>query len=460
MPGLFMRETQLGLFLDARAARKQGCAAIMRRQRERLSEMVTYARTSSPYYRRLYQGLPARLTDPGPLPVTNKAELMAHFDDWVTDPDVTLENTQAFVADPSLVGTKFLRRYTVATTSGTTGTRGVFVLDPRSLAVAQALTFRMLISWLTPADVARIIRGRGRIAMVIATGGHFASAAAAAALRKGRTRQIVGVFPVQTPMPDLVAQLNSLRPAILAPYASTGRLLATEQEAGRLNINPAAVVLSAEGLPAQEYARISAAFGAPVRQGYAATECPFLSYSCQEGWLHVNSDWVILEPVDANHEPVPPGRPSHSVLLSNLANRIQPILRYDLGDSVLARPDPCPCGDPTPAIHVQGRTAELLTLQRNDRLPVSITPLTLSTALDKVQGLSKGQIVQTGPQSLTLRLQAATGADPGSVWEAARSEITAVLTSHGLGNVALARDPGPPRLTPGGKHRTVIPLPP
>ena len=455
-----MRETPFRLLLDARAARKRGSGAIMRRQQDRLSEMVTYARACSPYYRRLYQGLPARITDPRLLPVTTKAGLMAHFNDWTTDPAVTLEETQSFVGDPSLVGEKFLNRYTVATTSGTTGTRGVFLLDTRSLAVAKALTFRMLSSWLTPADIIGIIRGRGRIAMVIATGGHFASAAAAAALRKGPGRQTVGVFPVQTPIPDLVAQLNSFRPALLAPYASTGRLLASEQEAGRLTIQPVAVILSAEGLSAGEYARISAAFGAKVRQGYAATECPFLSYSCQEGWLHVNSDWAILEPVDANHEPVPPGQQSHTVLLSNLANRIQPILRYDLGDSVTARADPCPCGDPMPAIHVQGRTAELLTFPGSGGLPVSVTPLTLSTVLDRVQGMSKGQIVQTGRESLSLRLQPSAGADPESVWEAARSEITRVLTSHGLGNVTIIRDAGPPRLTPGGKHRTVVPLPP
>jgi hypothetical protein len=113
---------------------------------------------------------------------------MAHFDDWVTDPAVTLEEMQSFVADTSLVGAKFLNRYTVATTSGTTGTRGIFLLDTRSLAVAKALTFHMLSSWLTPADIKEIIRRRGRTAMVIATGGHFASAAAAAALQNGPGR--------------------------------------------------------------------------------------------------------------------------------------------------------------------------------------------------------------------------------------------------------------------------------
>jgi len=46
-----------------------------------------------------------------------------------------------------------------------------------------------------------------------------------------------------------------------------------------------------------------------VGNSYAATECPFLSYGCQEGWLHVNTDWTILEPVDADHQPSRPGSP-------------------------------------------------------------------------------------------------------------------------------------------------------
>jgi phenylacetate-CoA ligase len=106
---------------------------------------------------------------------------------------------------------------------------------------------------------------------------------------------------------------------VLAPYAPTAALLATEQQAGRLRIRPALVALAAEGLPDREIGRIAAAFGAAVGSSYAATECPFLSYSCGQGWLHVNADWAILEPVDADHRPTPPGQQSHTVLVTNLA---------------------------------------------------------------------------------------------------------------------------------------------
>ena len=297
----------LRLLLDARASRRGEAEGLARRQRDRLAEMVRHARTSSPYYRRHYQGLPAHITDPQLLPATAKAELMVHFDEWVTDPAVTLADVEAFVADPALIGHQLLGRYTVATTSGTTGVRGLFLVDDRSMAVTSAMAWRMLTDWLTPADLARILTRGGRLAMVVATGGHFASGAAAAGLRRGRAASRIGAFSVQDPVPQLVAQLNAFDPAVLAPYASTLRLLTDEQEAGRLHIHPALVVPAAEGLPDREYARIAAAFGALVRHSYAATECPFLSYSCTEGWLHVNSDWVLLEPVDADHRPLPEG---------------------------------------------------------------------------------------------------------------------------------------------------------
>ena len=451
-----MSESMLWLLRDTRRAKKAGPDALAQRQRSRIAEQVAFARAHSPYYRELYRTLPQRIEDATLLPVTDKKRLMARFDEWVTDRDVTIEKVRAFSENPGLVGERFLGRYTVLTTSGTTGTHGIFVLDDRSLDVASALTLRMMGAWLGGRDVVRIIAGGLRLAMVIATGGHFASIVAATRLRRRHAKK-VRVFSVNTPLPQMVAQLNEFAPAILAPYASVGALLASEQEGGRLRINPVLVVLSAEGLPAREYDRIARAFRAKVRDGYAATECPFLSYRCEHGWLHVNIDWAVLEPVDDDYRPVPAGEQSRTVLVSNLANRVQPILRYDLGDSVLQRPDPCPCGDPLPAIRVQGRAADALTFETDRGERVSIAPLVVGTVADRIPELELFQIVQTTPMNLRVRLRVATGADPGVVWQMVYAAISGVLAEHQLGGFTLERAEEPPEQSPGGKYRTVIP---
>ena len=168
---------------------------------------------------------------------------------------------------------------------------------------------------------------------------------------------------------------------------------------------------------------------------------------------------IHLEPVDAEHRPVPPGQPSHTALLSNLANKVQPILRYDLGDAVFVRPDPCPCGDPLPAIRVRGRTADLLTFHTPAGEPVVLASLTVTAWVNRVPGVELVQFVHTAPTRLEVRLQSSAGTDPERVWQAVHTEVRRLLVDHGLDHVTVARGDGPPQLTPGGKFRAVIPLP-
>lgn len=442
--------------LDAWLARRGGAGAIEARQRRRLAEMVAFARENSPFYRELYRDLPGQVTEVSRLPVTDKTMLMARFDEWCTDRAVTLEAAEAFVNDPQRIGEWFLDKFTLMTTSGTTGRRGIFVVDDSTMAVVTAMMLRWIGNWLGPSDIFRIVVRRGRVALVMATGGHFASAVAAARLKKRRGKD-VEVLSVHAPMAELVERLNRFQPALLAPYASMAAMLADEQEAGRLHVNPVLLALSAEGLPLDEYPRIVEAFRAKVGNSYAASECMFFSTMCSEGWLHANADWVAFEPVDADHRPVAPGEQSHTILISNLANRVQPILRYDLGDSVLQRPDPCPCGNPLPAIRVQGRSADLLTFH-TPREEVRLTPLALTQAIESVRGVTLFQIAQSEPQKLALRLQISPAADPDTVWREAEAGLRSVLAGHGLDHVVVERGGEPPEQGHGGKFREVIPF--
>ncbi|QBD79428.1 phenylacetate--CoA ligase family protein [Ktedonosporobacter rubrisoli] len=453
------RVQTLPLLLDASRARKQGLEAIMQRQRTRLAEIVTYTRANSPYYRELYQHLQERIEDPALLPVTSKKILMPHFDDWATDRRVNIEQVSAFVDNPDLIGERFLGKYLVATTSGTSGRRGIFLQDEWSMAVSYAVSPRDT-SGLGARDLIKILALNGRLALVIATGGHFMGSAGSArtARENALYRKRVKLFSVRSPLPELVEQLNQFRPAILFGYASQIIVLTGEQEAGRLHIHPALVQAGAEMLPASEFERIARAFQAKVSTAYAATECPFLSVSCKEGWYHANSDWVVFEPVDADYRPVSPGTQSHTVLISNLANRVQPILRYDLGDSILQRPDPCPCGSPFPAFRVHGRIADVLTFPTERGEHVSIAPLVFGSLIDSLPGIALFQIVQTTPTNLRLRLRYATGADPDSVWQHVQSEVTRVLTEYKVGHITLERAEEPPQQSPGGKYRSIIPL--
>lgn len=99
-----------------------------------------------------------------------------------------------------------------------------------------------------------------------------------------------------------------------------------------------------------------------------------MAYDCGHGWLHLHADWLVLEPVTTDYAPVPAGELFDTVLLANLADRAQPLIRYDLGDRVRFSPDPCACGGPLLATRVEGRTNDVVVLQSGpaDVLPAGV----------------------------------------------------------------------------------------
>lgn len=434
--------------------------ALAARQGERLRRLIAYARARSPYYHALYRDLPAETADIRALPVVTKPDLMARFDEWVTDPRVTRVGVEKFAADASLVGKRYLGRYVVWTTSGTTGKPGVFVQNPLAIAVYGALIVLRGYSWMSPSLIWRTLL-RGRLGTLVATGGHFAVAEWIERFRRALAplppvQRRVRVFSVLLPLGELTRQLNDFRPTLLIGYPSVLRLLADERRARRLRIAPDYIGLGGEDVEPGARERIVEAFPCVVRDNYGASEFLVLAYGCAHGWLHVNSDWVILEPVDAAYQPTPPGQPSHTVLLTNLANRVQPLIRYDLGDSVTLRADRCPCGSPLPAMRVVGRQGDTLRLLSPSGATVAIAPLAIGAVVEETEGVRRAQVIQTSDDTLTVRLEVADGAESTVVWERMGRRLRDYLTTQGLPAVTIVRSPEPPRQSPtSGKFRQV-----
>ena len=164
----------LGLYREIRQASHGGTTVIDALQRRRLIEIVNYARQHSPYYAGLYQSLSAFDGDLSSLPIVNKRLLMSCFNDWVTDPEVTRERIDAFIADPALAGHKFLGKYMVFTTSGSSGYPAILVQPPQAMAVFNALAIaRSAGPMLRPDVLWKMLKGGFKAAAIFVTGGHF-----------------------------------------------------------------------------------------------------------------------------------------------------------------------------------------------------------------------------------------------------------------------------------------------
>jgi len=444
-------------------AGREGETGLAFRRDSRLASLLNHIRTSSPFYRRLYNGLPTDNVALSDLPPVTKQELMGAFDDWVTDVRVTRADVEAFVANPALIGTPYLDDVFVCTSSGTTGHTGLFLHDQHAVAVYRALVLvRIDLAWLSPSQWLRLA-GRGlRWASVMGTGGHFAGAGwmELDRQRSAWRQRAYRVLSVQRPLHEIVAELNAFDPTILSGYPSALEQLADEQLAGRLHLRPILAEIAGESLAPDAGSRMAAAFGCEIHNAYGASEFPFFAFSCSHGWLHVSSDWAILEPVDEDFRPTPAGTPSHTVLLTNLANRIQPIVRYDLGDSVLVKPDACPCGNHLPAIRVAGRRDDVLRLSASNGQTVAILPLAIGSVVEEAPGIHRSQLIQAGPSTIHLRLDPESGVDVELLWCNVLANLHNYLGAQGLSNVDIVRkNEAPEKSAKSGKFRQVIGVP-
>jgi phenylacetate-coenzyme A ligase PaaK-like adenylate-forming protein len=153
---------------------------------------------------------------------------------------------------------------------------------------------------------------------------------------------------------------------------------------------------------------------------------------------------------------VPPGTPSASVLLTNLANRVQPLIRYDLGDRVTLAAGPCACGSALPVIEVQGRSGDLLALQGDRGAAVRLLPLALSTVLENEAGLFDFQLEQRNARELVLRTHQ-RGEAAAQALQRGRHALLRYLQAEGAAQVRIELEPGPPLCSPrSGKVQRIV----
>lgn len=451
-----------GVAWDAWRTTHGGAGAVAARQPPRLQALVAHARTHSGFYAEHYRGVPdgpVSLAALPSLPAVSKAELMARFDEWVTDPRLTRTGVSAFVADPANIGRDLFGEYVVFTTSGSTAEPALLIQDRRAMAVMFGLTYARSAGVLPPGLLLRVLGRGARQAAVFATGGHFVSTVMFERRLRAHPvrRRYSRFFSVLDPLPELVANLNEFQPVLLGTYASALSVLIGEQEAGRLNIHPLVISSGGELLLPSVRQRAREVFGCTVTETYNASEATPLSLPCRVGNLHLNTDWYLVEPIDASGEVVPAGQRSDSLLLTNLANYVQPLIRYEMGDSVVIGADPCPCGSPLPTVTPEGRTDELLKLPAREGGEVVLIPMAIATVVEETPGVLRYQILQTAPAGLTIRFDEDASSDRSTVWTEVNRRLTGFIAAQGAGPVTIELADQRPEVNPrSGKLRHVV----
>jgi phenylacetate-CoA ligase len=388
-------------------------------QSERLCQLLAHVVVRSPFYLETL-GPEAAGRPLHELPTLTKATLMDQWDRIVCDPRLRRADVEAHAAGDR-AEEPYLGEFSVFSTSGASGLRGLLVYSAAEWMVALAVSMRAMIA-------AGARPGERTVGIGAPPGPHMSERIYAALRTRGDTPRISAL----TPLDEMVAALNAYQPEILLGYPTVGAMLAAEQLAGRLRIAPRMIAFGSEPLTAETRERVQEAWGLDPNEYYSTSEAPVIASStpAHPRALEIFEDQYLIEIVDEDNRPVPPGTAGAKVLVTNLENRTLPLIRYELADRVMLSPEPNPAGRPYRHIAaIDGRTGDILTFPARGGGEVQVLPLRLGGPFARLPAVRQFQIVHAAG-ALEIRVVLEPGA-PEDTRDRVRAGVVAALDEAG-----------------------------
>jgi phenylacetate-CoA ligase len=415
-----------------------------------LRRLIRTAQTASPWHRKRLEHVDLATLDEASLlalPVMTKDDLMANFDEIVTDDRLRLDAIEDHLEGLTAADAYLFGRYHAVASSGSSGRRGVFVYDWHGWITAFLGTLRHMMRELATwpdavhPPLAAMIGSGTATHMMYAAGRTFSTP-------KLATR----AFAVCQPVEELVAGLSECQPDLLFGYTSALRELAREAQAGRLSIAPRFVIASSEPLLPEIRAELTQAWAVPVLNYYACSEAGAVAISCHRGGdgLHLADDLLIVEPVSTRGRPVAPGERADKIYLTNLFNHTLPLIRYEITDEMTLLDEPCSCGSGQRIIEdPQGRLDDTFGYGK-----VTVHPHVFRSPLSRRRDIIEYQIKQT-PRGALISAVCQGPADLHDL----EAELVSRLTELGVPSPEVSAIPvGAIRRLEGGKLQRFVPF--
>jgi phenylacetate-CoA ligase len=149
------------------------------------------------------------------------------------------------------------------------------------------------------------------------------------------------------------------------------------------NSNLSVIITTGEVLYDFQRELMEKTFNCKVANEYGATESGIMAFECHEGNLHINSDHVYLETVVS-------GGPNGvgDIVITELNNKYNPLIRYELGDVGEISYSSCRCGVEFPILkNILGRQGSFIITPDNQYVYSAILSYTLKGGIKQFQGI-------------------------------------------------------------------------
>ena len=178
-----------------------------------------------------------------------------------------------------------------------------------------------------------------------------------------RTQLLPAFEMSESKLDKFIATIRSVRPKMLFGYPSALSVIARHAQKRSVAMNDLGIhvaFVTSERLYDEQRATISHVFGCPVANGYGGRDAGFIAHECPAGGMHITSDDLIVEIVNDAGAVQAPGI-AGEIVVTHLATRDFPFIRYRTGDIGVLDADPCSCGRGLPLLkEIQGRSTDFV----------------------------------------------------------------------------------------------------
>ena len=178
-----------------------------------------------------------------------------------------------------------------------------------------------------------------------------------------RTELLPAFEMSEAKLDTFVARIRAKRPRMLFGYPSSISLIAQHARKRGIRMDDLGirvVFVTSERLYDHQRATIETTFGCGVANGYGGRDAGFLAHQCPAGGMHITAEDVIIEIIDGDGNPLPAGE-SGEIVVTHLATRDFPFIRYRTGDVGVLDDRQCACGRTLPLLkEVQGRSTDFV----------------------------------------------------------------------------------------------------
>ena len=149
-----------------------------------------------------------------------------------------------------------------------------------------------------------------------------------------------------------IERIKARRPKMLFGYPSALAYIARHAERRNERLDGLGIkvaFVTSECLYDHQRQQIEKTFGCRVANGYGGRDAGFIAHECPEGSLHITAEDLVVELVDSEGRVVPAGEPGE-IVVTHLATRDFPFLRYRTGDVGVLDDRACACGRGLPTL--------------------------------------------------------------------------------------------------------------